>query len=74
MESFGDSIVVMETTARPGTSPTARWYAQSWEEPRATKTRPVSQHRVRQALAMMLFALAQALAVPKQRETVSAEW
>jgi hypothetical protein len=72
MESFGDAIVVMDATARPGTNPTARWYAQAWEEPRKTKTRPVSQHRVRQALARVLFALAKALAVPGQRETVSA--
>jgi hypothetical protein len=71
MESFGDAIVVMDATARPGTNPTARWYAQRWEEPRATKTRPVSQHRVRQALARVLFALANALAVPEQRERVS---
>jgi hypothetical protein len=72
MESFGDAIVVMDTTARPGTNPTSRWYAQSWEEPRETKTRPASRHRVRQALARLLFALANALAVPEQRETVSA--
>jgi hypothetical protein len=71
MESFGDAIVVMDATARPGTNPTARWYAQAWEEPRATKTRPVSQHRVRQALSRMLFTLAKALAAPEQRETVS---
>lgn len=72
MESFGDVIVVAETTARPGTSPTARWYAQRWEEPRWTTPRPASQHRVRQAVARMLFALASALAVPEQRETASA--
>jgi hypothetical protein len=71
MESFGDAMVVMETTARPGTNPTARWYAQAWEEPYET-TRPVSQHRVRQTLARVLFALAHALAVPEQRERVSA--
>src|SRR5215472_8940276 len=72
MESFGDAIFVAETTARPGTSPTARWYAQSWEEPRETTTRPASRHRVRQTVARVLFALANALAVPEQRETVSA--
>jgi hypothetical protein len=72
MENFGDAIVVMETTARPGTSPTARWYAQWWEEPRETKTRPASQHRMRRALAATLFALARAVAVPEQRERVSA--
>jgi hypothetical protein len=72
MESFGDAILVMETTARPGTNPTARWYAQRWEEPRERKTRPASRQRVRQALARVLFALASALAVPEQRERVSA--
>jgi hypothetical protein len=72
MESFSDAIFVGETTARPGTNPTARWYAQSWEEPRETKTRPVSRHWVRQVLANVLFALANAMAVPEQRETVSA--
>lgn len=72
MESFGDAILAMETTARPGASPTARWYAQRWEEPRETKTPPASQPRVRQAVARVLFALAMALAVPKQRERVSA--
>jgi hypothetical protein len=72
MESFGDAIVVMESTARPETNPTSRWYAQSWKEPRETKMRPASRHRVRQALARVLFALANALAVPEQRETLSA--
>lgn len=72
MENIGDAIVAMGATARPGTSPTARWYAQRWEEPREMKTRPASRHRVRQAVARALFALANALAVPEQRETVSA--
>jgi hypothetical protein len=72
MESFGDAIFVTETTARPGTNPTARWYAQWWEEPRETKVRPASQHRVRLAVAKVLVALAEALAAPEQRETVSA--
>lgn len=70
MESFGDAIFVAETTARPGTSPTARWYAQRWEEPRETRARPASQQRVRLALATVLVALA--LATPEQREQVSA--
>ena len=72
MESMGDAIMVAETTARPGTRPTARWYAQAWEEPRETRTRPASERRVRQAVARVLFALAHALAVPEQRERVSA--
>jgi hypothetical protein len=72
MESFGDVIFVVETTAWPGTSPTARWYAHRWEEPCPAQPRPASQHRVRQVLARMLFALASALAVREQRETVSA--
>jgi hypothetical protein len=71
MESFGDAILAMEATARPGASTTARWYAHRWEEPRETTTRPVSQQRVRQALAGVLFALAKALAVPVQRERVA---
>jgi hypothetical protein len=69
MENFGDAIVVMHATGRPGTNPTARWYAQAWEEPHATKTRPASQHRVRQALARVLFALAKALTATAKRET-----
>ena len=72
MESMGDAILVVGTTARPGTTPTARWYAAWWEEPCETKTRPASQQRLRQALARVLFALATALMVPEQRETVSA--
>jgi hypothetical protein len=73
MESMGDAMIVMEATARPGTNPTAQWYAQWREEPRATKTRrPESRHRVRQALAGVLFVLAQAVAVAEQRERVSA--
>lgn len=72
MESMGDAIMVMDATARPGTNPTARWYAEWWEEPRATKLRPASRHRVRRAVAKALFALANALAVPEQRERVSA--
>ncbi len=72
MESFGDVIFVAETTARPGTNPTARWYSQWWEGPRATKSRPASPRRVRQAVARALFALASALAVSEQRERVSA--
>src|SRR5262249_1125010 len=69
MESMGDAILVVDATARPGTNPTARWYAQAWEEPRETKTRPVSQHRGRQAPAGVLVALANVLTVPEQRET-----
>jgi hypothetical protein len=72
MESFGDAILVIETMARPGRSPTVRWYAQRWAEPRDRKTRHKSRHRVRQALAGALFALASVLAVPGQRERVSA--
>ena len=72
MESFGDAIVVVETTARPGTNPTAQWYAHWWEESREVTPRPASQHRVRQTVARVLIALANALAVPEQRETVSA--
>jgi hypothetical protein len=72
MENFGDAIFVAETTARPGTSPTARWYAKQWEEPRERKPLPASQHRVRQAVAAALLALANALAAPEQRETASA--
>lgn len=72
MESFGDVIFVAETTARPGARPTARWYAQRWEEPREAHARPASQHRVRQAVARALFALATALAVSERRETASA--
>lgn len=72
MENFCDLILVADLTAGPGMTPVERWYARWWEEPRATRTRPVSQHRVRQAVASVLFALAKALAVPEQRETVSA--
>ena len=72
MESFGDVIFVAETTARPGTNPTARWYARRWEGPCEAHARPASQHRVRQAVARALFALAGALAVPERRETASA--
>jgi hypothetical protein len=72
MESFGDAILVIETMAKPGMSPTARWYGQRWAEPRETKLRPASRHRVRQALARVLFTLASALAVPEQWERVSA--
>jgi hypothetical protein len=72
MESMGDAIFVAETATRPGTNPTARWYAQRWEEPREEMPRPASQHQMRQAVARVLFALAKALAVPEHRETVSA--
>jgi hypothetical protein len=72
MESFGDAIVVVETTTRPGTNPTARWYAHRWEEPRETKARPSSRHRVRQTIARVLFVLANALVMPEQRETMAA--
>jgi hypothetical protein len=72
MERFGDMIVVAETTARPGANPTARWYAQRWEESCETHVRPASRHRVRRSVARALFALARALAVPGQRETASA--
>jgi hypothetical protein len=72
MESFGDAMLVMETTARPGTSPTARWYAQWWEEPRATTTRPAAQYRVRHAIARALLALADTLAPAATPATESA--
>ncbi len=72
MLSFGDALIVAEMTGEPGRTPMARWYARCWEEPRATTTRPVSQRRVRRAAARVLLALASALAVPEQRERVSA--
>jgi hypothetical protein len=71
MESFGDAIVVAETTARPGMNPTARWYAQRWEEPCEKAPPSASPHRIRRAVARGLFALARALAVPGQQETAS---
>ncbi len=72
METFGDAILVAETTARPGTNPTARWYAHRWEEPCERHARPALQHRGRQAVARLLFTLATVLAVPERQETASA--
>jgi hypothetical protein len=72
MLSFGDALIVAEMTGEPGKTPMARWYARCWEEPHEMKRRPASQRRVRRAAARVLFALATAVAVPEQRETVSA--